>query len=585
MEMRVEVTGMLKRRARYLAWLIMLLLLSIRPIDAVQIPAGMHSCASLAECMKLLDCVASRAGPGMGPAEEDIRGILKQFGEPAKHELLRRAAGNDRGWRHLAGAILWGWGSWTPSDVPELRSALLKDPGGWLARPLGEIGTPEAIRALVEDLPKGSDNQTDFALGKLGPKAVPFLMPLLEREKTAKSAQRVISQMDDSALPFASDWAQCATDPSQPMRLRLAALRGIAALGSKAKSASETLPALLSSSDPALRAEAESTLKAIRSPAVIRQVTRSCYPRAGQFDPLAIDGLVCLREIAAYGQDGQGAGHDLLPFLSSKNGDERAAGITTLAAIGYKSALPEIETALSSPDWRVTYAAVRGIGWLGDEQALPDLEKVASSHWLPEVRDEATRTMAALRSPKGRLEVTWKFIPSEGVGEPFEIDHEILGKTPSCNSQRWTWSGTTFKLRPDPQAPDAQAGMSLEFSGGRLEGVNHGEFGGTLTWQRADRRTKSQVIFRDDVVGMTKDGDGAMVLFGLAHMGLAYGYVLRVLRTSGDDWNLSEVARLPAEADALTTVSPGTFAALSRNRVVVFTQAGILGMAACDALR
>ena len=501
--------------------------------------------------------MASTAGPEIGPEEEEIRGILKQFGEPAKHELLRRAAGNDCGWRHLARAILWGWGPWMPSDVPELRLALLKDPGGWLARPLREIGTPEAIQALVEDLPKGSENQTDFALAKLGPKAVPFLMPLLEEEKTAKSARRVI------------------------MRLRLAALRGIAALGSKAKSASETLPALLSSPDPALRAEVDSTLKATRNPAVIHQVTRSCYPRAGQFDSLAIDALLCLREIAAYGEDGQSAGQDLLPFLSSKNGDERAAGITTLAAIGYKSALPQIEAALSSPDWRVTYAAVRGIGWLGDKQALPDVQKVASNHWLPEVRDEATRTMAALRSSKGRLEGTWKFIPWEGVGEPFEIDHEILGEAPSCRSQRWAWNGATFKLRPHQQGSDAQGRMSLQFSGGKLEGTNLGEFGGTLTWKSLDRNTKSEVIFQDDVVGMANDRDGAMALFGLSHMGLAYGYVLRVIRTSGDDWNLSEVARLPAEGEALTTVAPGTFAALSRNRVVVFTRTGILGMAAC----
>src|SRR5258708_1570858 len=154
----------------------------------------------------------------MGPEEEEIRGVLKQFGEPAKHELLRRATGDDRGWRHLAGAILWGWDSWTPSDVPELRSGLLKDPGGWLARPLGQIGTPEAIRVLVEDLPKGSENQTDFALAKLGPKAIPFLMPLLERKTTAESAQRVIRKMDDSALPFASLWARAASDASQPMR-------------------------------------------------------------------------------------------------------------------------------------------------------------------------------------------------------------------------------------------------------------------------------------------------------------------------------------------------------------------------------
>jgi len=574
---------MLTWRVRCLAWLTMLLLLSDCPTGAVQIPAGMHTCSSLTECLKLLDGVASTAGPGMGPEEEEIRQVLRQFGEPAKHELLRRAAGTDRGWRDLAGAILWGWDSWTPSDVPELRSALLKDPGGWLARPLGEIGTPEAIRALVEDLPKGSENQTDFALAKLGPKAIPFLMPLLEREKTAKSAQRIIAKMDDSALPVASSWAKRATDPSQPMRVRLAALRGIAAFGSRAKPASETLPALLSSPDSALRTETESTLKATRNPAVIHEVTSSCYPRAGQFDPLAIDALVCLREIAAYGEDGQSAGQSLLPFLSSKNGNERALGITTLAAIGYKPALAQIEAALSSPDWQITYAAVRGIGWLGDQQAMSDLQKVASTHWLPEVRNEATRTIAALRSPKGRLDGTWKFSPFDGVGEPFDIDHMILDRTPSCRSQHWAWNGATFKLQPHRQGPDAQGTMSLQFSDGKLEGTNLGEFGGTLKWKSLNRNSKSDVIFRDDVVGMANDGAGAMVLFGLAHMGLAYGYVLRVIRTSDDDWKLSEVARLPAEGEALTTLAPGTFAALSRDRVVVFTRTGILGMAACAA--
>ena len=72
-----------------------------------------------------------------------------------------------------------------------------------------------------------------------------------------------------------------------------------------------------------------------------------------------------------------------------------------------------------------------------------------------------------------------------------------------------------------------------------------------------------------------------MVLFGLAHMGLAHGYVLRVTQKDSS-WHLSEAARLPAKGEAMTTVAPGTFAALSQGRVVVFTQTGILGLAACD---
>ena len=574
---------MLKRRTCYAALplqVLLVVLLSVWPGRAAQLPPGMHSCPSLNACLKLLDGVASAADGSIGPREKELRGILQRFGDPAKHELLRRAAGNDVGWRNLAGAILADGWSWAPSDVPELRSALLKDPGGWSARPLGEIGTPEAIRVLVKDLPKGGENQTDFALAQLGSKAVPFLFPLLEDKETAKPAQRVISEMDGSVLPFASRWAQCAADQSQPLRIRLAALRGIAALGDKAEAASASLIGLLSSPDAELRAEVHLTLRATQNPAELHHVAASCRPKAEQFDSLAIDALMCLREIAAYGEDGKEAGQDLLPFLSSRNGAEKEYGITTMAAIGYSPALPQIVAALSSPDWRVTYAAARSIGWLGDKDAVPELQTVASTHWLPEVREEANRAISALLSPEGRLSGTWRFLPLGGPGEPFEIDRGVLGETLPCAGHRWTWKNVSFVLRQP--SGDRDRDTSLPFDGGKLKGTNHGEWGGTLAWERAGLHLKSELIYRDNVVKMESDDDGAMVLFGGSHMGLADDYVLRVGRASDGAWRLSEVARLPAEGEAMTSVAPGTFAALSQDRVVVFTRTAILGMAACD---
>ena len=315
--------GTLRLRTCYAALplqVLFVVLLSVWPGQAAQLPPGMHSCPSLNACLKLMDGVASAADGAIGPRETELRGILQRFGDPAKHELWLRAAGNAVGWRNLAGAILADGWSWTPSDVPELRLALLKDPGGWLARPLGEIDTPEAIRVLVEDLPRGSENQTDFALAQLGLKAVPFLFPLLEDKETARSAQRVISEMDSTVLPFASRWAQCAADQSQPLRIRLAALRGIAALGDKAKAASASLTGLLSSPDAELRAEVLLTLRATHNPAVIHQDAASCRPQAEQFDSLAFDALLCLREIAAYGEDGKT--RDRTFYQSSRRGTE-----------------------------------------------------------------------------------------------------------------------------------------------------------------------------------------------------------------------------------------------------------------------
>lgn len=572
--MTVPSPGMLKRRTCYAALplhVLLVVLLSAWPGRGAQLPPGMHSCPSITACLKLLDGVASPADGSIGPREKELRGILQQFGDSARHELLRRAAGNDVGWRNLAGAILADGWSWAPADVPELRSALLKDPGGWSARPLGEIGTPEAIRVLVEDLPKGSENQTNFALAHLGSEAVPFLFPLLEDQETAKPAQRVISEMDSTVLPVASRWAQCAADQSQPLRIRLAALRGIAALGDKARDAAASLTGLLSSPEAELRTEVYLTLRATHNQTVIHQVAASCRPRAEQFDSLALGALMCLREIAAYGEDAKDVGQDLLPFLSSMNGAEKEYGITTMAAIGYSPALPQIVAALSSPDWRVTYAAARSIGWLGDKDAVPELQAVASTHWLPEVREEANRAISALLSPEGRL---------SGPVAPFEIDRAVLGVTPPCAGHRWTWKNVSFVLRQP--LGDREQYTSLPFQGGKLKGTNQGEWGGTLAWERAGLHLKSELIYRDNVVEMESDDDGAMVLFGVSHMGLTDGYVLRVGRASDGAWRLSEVARLPAEGEALTSVAPGTFAALSQGRVVVFTRTAILGMAACD---
>lgn len=229
------------------------------------VPSSFRLCRSLDACLRSLDPVAFKADGSIGPDDEAFTRKLRTFGEPAKHELLQRAAGDDAGWRNLSQAILENWKTWTPSDVPALRSALQKEPGGWMARPLKQIGTPAAIQALVEDLPKESDSQTDFALVSLGAKAIPFLMPLLEAEKTSQAASMVIEKMGDAAIPFAQAWSEQAGDSAEPLNKRLAALKAIGALGNKARPVSAGLKPLLSSSHAEIREQAALTIEAVES--------------------------------------------------------------------------------------------------------------------------------------------------------------------------------------------------------------------------------------------------------------------------------------------------------------------------------
>ena len=164
----------------------------------------------MSECLARLDAVGFPAAGGIQVGDEqEITDNLQHFGDAAKQELLRRAGDADAvsAGRNLAGAILRYWGDWRPSDVPALSISLRLEHGGWTAWPLVEIGTRDAIQALVDDLVViGPSSQTGGALKKLGARALPYLVPLLEDERHALQVNTVIHGMGAKALDEAANW-------------------------------------------------------------------------------------------------------------------------------------------------------------------------------------------------------------------------------------------------------------------------------------------------------------------------------------------------------------------------------------------
>jgi hypothetical protein len=121
---------------------------------------------------------------------------------------------------------------------------------------------------------------------------------------------------------------------------------------------------------------------------------------------------------------------------------------------------------------------------------------------------------------------------------------------------------------------------SLTLGAGILVGTNRGEGGGELTWKNPVNG-QWKLLLEHNVVAIEPVEGGAIVLFGVAHMGLVDGYAARVSRSDDGDWSLSEFARLPWTAEALATIGPNLFAAWSENRVVVFSDQEIVGLARC----
>ena len=538
----------------------------------------LEGCPALPACLAILDAVVSPRDlgrqSGVGRAIADN---LRRFGEPAKQELLGRTVGAHPGWRNLAGDILSHWGGWSPSDVPAIRAALQLQHGGWMARPLAEIGTPEAIQALVEDLAViGSLSQTGWALVKIGPKALPYLLPILAG-RLAVEAAGVIREMGREAFAVAPDWASIAASTDNPKDVRLAALRGLAAMGEGARQQGKDLREMLASPDADIRAQVFKTLVAIRDPSVVTTVAEKCNPSGTAFSSIPFESLTCLVTAAAFGDHARTVGSQLMKFLVSPNGEELAVAVTALGYIGYDAAVPQIEQQLRSPDWRVVYAAARSLGWLAATGSIPELERVAFGHWLPEVRDQAMTAADALKSSGGRMARPPSFEGRDGARLLFFFGLDFIGQSilrslPACGSRRWQWHDVQFS-EPPPR------GARLSLGAGELIGSNRGRRGGELMWQPADGQ--AQPLIKHNVVAIEAVEGGAIVLFGLAHMGFGDGYAVRVSQRGDGAWSLSEVARLPSTAGALTRLGPNLFAAWSEHRVVVFSDKEIVGLARC----
>jgi hypothetical protein len=565
-------------------------LFSTRVGFAIPVPPGLDRCRTLDGCLTLLNGVVPATDDGEGSNSEILARDLERFGEPAKQELLKRAAGPHPGWRNVAGAILWSWNLWSPADVPALREALRKDRGGWVAKPLGEIGTPDAIKALVEDLSTASDseNQTGFALSRLGAKAIPYLFLLLETERGSYPAAAVLKEMGAVALPFLPHWKTVAMDERAPTQERVAALKAIEALGPLARGECEQLHPLLNNPNRDLKYQTKRALQAVRDPILLGEIVGQCQPKANPNDSLAIDSLVCLRDIASYGHDALAVGARVMPFLASHNGAERSYGITVLGAIGFQKAGAPIRDALGDSDWRVVYSAARSLGWLGTKEALPDLDRIASSYWLPETREIAGKSASGIRSAAGHTESfsAAKFAgPRYGWGpgeEPMGIDHSLLHEEPACSSGQWEWQGQSFPLAKDTRLIDRaeRNGITLDFPDGKLVGVNHGEWGGELSWQ--PRKVKPAVIEKENVIAILRDGDNAVAILGLSHMGLDYGFAMSLTRSPTGAWIMSKTIQFFAEPEAIAALGDRKFAVMSAGRAVVFSSGdGILGLATC----
>jgi hypothetical protein len=550
----------------------------------------MKDCADLGACMAILDAaVQSRDNDRELDDERQIALRLSAFGAGAKKELLARALGADKDWRDYAGAVLQYWPAFDKKDVPSLIQALQFEEGGWAIQPLARIRSQTAVCAVVGDgqwhdsrYYKSTWDDRLYAIRQFGNLILPCMLDAMQTSNANLlwELEADISQLGKEAVPAARPWAAIAVDEGQPFSRRVAALRGLAAIGLRAAFVSETLHPLLKGADDQIRETTTTALEAMRDPIsfplVIPEKLKTCRPSSDTIDfGYATEG--CIAELAIYGDA-------VLPiaaqieqsYLNSPSGADRAATASLLGYIGYRSSVPRLTELLDDPDWRVVYAAARSLGWLGARDTIPSLQKVAENHWLPEVQKEAVLVIDALHSASGTLDRT---------RADLKVTERMLDPIPVCGSAHWDWRGSKFD-RKSGVAP-----LKLAFADGTLEGgvSQRWEYDdGLLEWQPTQGQAKPLLV--GFVKGILRSGKGAIAVFSEpgtrgtleSEDPFSIGYAVSLTRNR-ENWQRREIARLPGNADGVATISDDLFAVWSGNRAVVFSDKGILGIATCES--
>ncbi len=351
------------------------------------------------------------AGGGIGPAEQELAKQLNAYQGAAIPYLLPLLESKQAKVRKFAGYVMSDQDGLTEEHLEALIAARQRG-NGWVPRAIGRIGTPRAIKFLVDDLKTdpvyGSNSQVVMAIERVGEHALPDLLALFKDPAPLSldlswTLCRIFSAMGTQAGAAVDPLLEIARDKKFELKNRLSAVKQV---GCHRPAARKAIPALraLVSSDP------ENFASAVDEAIIDMGVPESV--------PLLVailrsePHILAMRDIAALRDNGRDAGPALTEYLSSGDADLRVGAARALGFIGYSEAADALIPLLKEPnDWRLVYVAVESLGRLRAPSAIPELENL--DHWYPPVVDAARKAAKVIRGEEVYPSKRYHRFPSE----------------------------------------------------------------------------------------------------------------------------------------------------------------------------
>jgi HEAT repeat protein len=565
----------------------------------IQLPvASAESCATLEACLARFPLIAT-GEPGISPEQSALAKAVQRFGPAAIPALIKLLESPQKGVSMLAGYTLRDIEGLGPEHLAPLMKAR-RNGDGWIPPAIANIGTPEAIDFLINDLRNDPeiDTQVTWALEKLGPKAAPGLANLLKcteacDDRVFAAVIFVFSELKENAVAIVPALLKIANDDKFTRSSRQSAISAIGVIG---KSSQPFVPQLiaLKSQVPTLESSVDSALASIGVTEAVPALLRT----------LAADPQSVLRRIADLGSSGYSAGPAVMEYLGDQRWDVRVAAAATLGQIGYAPAERQLQLALAAQDdWKLVYSAVLALVHLKANASIEALKHVRDSHWYPPVRKLAATAIGQIESGAPVAEAEWwQFSAIEGAPtscsrvaenaivetkerKMYSKDHlfELAQLAYESAKRTYTPSELTNSHKDSSEQLDKKReipGVVLKVPDGWLAGTDHGEWGGELIHMPA--HGPIDVLFEENIQDIFLLGDQLVAISGLAHMSMNSGILLRIDKSRSGHYAATPWKRLPAAPDTSWLLEGGGLLVNTHGGgSVIVDTAGRMRMAKC----
>lgn len=535
------------------------------------------SCSTLDECLRLAGTPGTcTRNCGISKEEQALAERLWEIGSPAIAGLIALLGDPDEHVRERVGYILRDIDGLDASQLPALIEAR-RQGNGWMPLAIARIGTPEAMRFLVDDLRRNPEihSQVTWALISRSAQAIPHLLDGFScagdcDPRYFRAIGFVLHEIGEASSAAVERLTAIVADESQPLALRKGAVRVLGDIGRPAAAAAPLLRTLLPGpgtavSELELGATAAWALQRLGDAAAVPSLIEAVRGATGWRRALAV------RDIAELGPYGISAGPFVQGLLTDSDWDVRVQAAEALGWIGYREAIPDLIEATDSKDWRLVYQSAWALGVLGAREATPRLKRIRDAYWYPAVRLAASEAIDALQVGKvGTTDHGWDALKSRR-----ERLERFTWQAAACGKGQVLW-------RHEWEEPSRASGGSseLKVEGGTLIGTNNGEWGGELYFR--DLAGKKTRLVEDNILGIYRTSSGMVAVAGLAHLSLNWGriYALEASSTAGD-WQASILLTLPGEPHALAVTPDGDLLIVAGDWAVAMRQGATLEWLPC----